>query len=161
GPWSDPDGALQRWLEQKDEILSGRLVREDELEEVTVKRLVNKFLNFKRNRIETGELSPRSFQDYYITAQRIMAAFGNRPVDDLKADDFGGLRRVMSKTMGAVAIGNEITRTKAIFQYGVKAGLIDKLPRYGPEFDKPSRKVLRLERAKNGERLFTAEAIQA
>src|SRR5215813_10669263 len=43
GPWSDPDGALARYLEQKDALHAGRKPRESTAG-LTVKELCNKFL---------------------------------------------------------------------------------------------------------------------
>src|SRR5271157_5596978 len=56
GPWSDPDGALKKYLEQKDALHAGRKPRPD-AEGVTVKDVVNAFLNAKRELRDAGELS--------------------------------------------------------------------------------------------------------
>jgi integrase len=47
----------------------------------------------------------------------------------------------------------------SIFGFGLKAGLYDKPPRYGPGWVKPSAKTLRKHRAKNGPRLFTPDEV--
>ena len=57
GPWADPDAALAKYLEQKDELYAGRKPRQDR-EGVTVKDLANAFLAHKQARLESGELSP-------------------------------------------------------------------------------------------------------
>ena len=44
GSWSDPDAALAKYLEQKDELHAGRKVRPDQ-SAVTVKDVTNAFLN--------------------------------------------------------------------------------------------------------------------
>src|SRR5205823_12603525 len=54
GPWADPDGALKKYLEQKDALHAGRKPREDAAG-ATVKELVNSFLNAKRASVESGE----------------------------------------------------------------------------------------------------------
>lgn len=54
GPWDDPDGALTKYLEQKDALHAGRKPRPDS-EGLTVKALANDFLNHKKARLETGE----------------------------------------------------------------------------------------------------------
>jgi hypothetical protein len=46
GPWNDPDGALQKYLEQKDDLHASRTPRPDP-EALTVKELANTFLNAK------------------------------------------------------------------------------------------------------------------
>lgn len=56
GPWDDPDGALKKYLDQKDDLHAGRQPRPD-AEALTVKELVNAYLNHKRAQIDAGELS--------------------------------------------------------------------------------------------------------
>src|SRR5262249_59206450 len=46
------------------------------------------------------------------------------------------------------------------FKYGYDGGLIDRPVRYGPGFKRPSKKTIRLHRAKQGAKLFSAEAIR-
>src|SRR5436305_9250272 len=47
GKWDDPDGALAKYLEQKDALHAGRKPRES-AEGLTVKAMCNEFLNHKR-----------------------------------------------------------------------------------------------------------------
>src|SRR5258708_14934732 len=58
GPWDDPDGALAKYLEQKDALHAGRKPREA-TEGLTVNALANRFLNAKHALIHAGRLSPR------------------------------------------------------------------------------------------------------
>jgi hypothetical protein len=51
GPWNDPDGALKKYLEQKDTLHAGRKPREA-TEGVTLKELCNRSLNAKRDMSE-------------------------------------------------------------------------------------------------------------
>src|SRR5438876_6482033 len=55
GPWDDPDGALKKYLEQKDALHAGRKPRAD-AEALTVKDVANTFLNHKKARVDSGEL---------------------------------------------------------------------------------------------------------
>src|SRR3954452_270544 len=57
GPWADPDGALAKYNEQKEALHVGKKPREG-TEGVTVKDIVNAFLNAKRGLLDAGELSP-------------------------------------------------------------------------------------------------------
>jgi integrase len=50
---------------------------------------------------------------------------------------------------------------RSIFKYGFDAGLLDKPIRFGPDFKKPSAKVLRQNRAKAGPRMFEREELLA
>src|SRR5215467_1144608 len=63
GPWSDPDGALAKYLDQKDALHAGRKARPDP-DGLTVKELANEFLNFKQTQVDSGELARRTWQDY-------------------------------------------------------------------------------------------------
>jgi hypothetical protein len=59
GPWDDPDGALKKYLEQKDDLHAGRTPRPDP-DGVTIKDACNAFLNHKQALVDSGELSPRT-----------------------------------------------------------------------------------------------------
>ena len=48
-----------------------------------------------------------------------------------------------------------------MFKFGYDAGLIDRPVRFGPSFKKPTRKVMRQHRAKNGLRMFEAAELRA
>jgi integrase len=81
-------------------------------------------------------------------------------VDDLAADDFGALRAEMAKRWGPVRLGNAVTRVKTVFRYGTDNGLIDKAVRFGTEFRKPDKAVLRRHRAKNGAKMLEAGEVR-
>ncbi len=158
----DPKGkaALERWLEQKDELLAGRTPRA-KADGLTVADLCNHFLHAKRHLTETGELSTRTFADYHSIAKQVGDSFGwDRLVIDLAGDDFDRLRRQVARTRGPVGIGNVVQRVRTIFKYGHEAGLIDRPIRFGPTFKKPGRKVLRRERAKQGPKMLEAADIR-
>src|SRR5262249_48882366 len=74
GTWDDPDGALKKYLEQRDALHAGRKPRE-ETDGVTVKTLANAFLNAKQALVDSGELSPRAWQDYKAACDLAVAAF--------------------------------------------------------------------------------------
>jgi integrase len=159
GRLDNPEAALRKWLEQKDDLLAGRTPRAKR-DGCTVRDLANAFLTAKRRMVTTKELSERTFADYYATCSRLVHAFGDRLVDDLEADDFEQFRERLGKTWGPVSIGNEVNRCRVVFRYGYEAGLLDKSVRYGPGFKRPSRKTLRLARAAKGPRLFDAKQLQ-
>jgi integrase len=159
GPWEDPDAALAKYLQQKDHLHAGRTPRV-EPEGLTVRDLMNSFLNSKRHLLETGEIAAQTFQDYYLTCRSIVDAFGReRLVVDLASDDFERLRANLANHWGPVRLGNTVQRVRSVFKFGYDAGLIDKPVRYGPAFKRPSKKVLRLQRAKNGPRMFERDEI--
>ena len=62
GPWSDPDGALKKYLAEKDALHAGRKPRPD-TEGLTVKDAANAFLNAKRALVDAGELAERTWRE--------------------------------------------------------------------------------------------------
>jgi integrase len=159
GKWDDPDGALQRYLEQKDDLHAGRTPRSAR-EALVVKEAINAFLNAKQRKVESGELSERSWQEYKVHCDSVVAAFGKRRrVADLGPDDFGRLRQQLAARFGPVRLGNVIQTIRSAFKFAYEADLLDRPVRYGPDFQKPSKKTLRLHRAKKGTQLFTPEEI--
>ena len=77
------------------------------------------------------------------------------------ADDFRRLRAAVAKVWGPVRLGNEIQRVRSLFKFAYDDGLIDKPPRFGADFKKPSAKVLRKARAARGLRMFEREELLA
>jgi integrase len=160
GPWDDPDGALKKYLEQKDALHAGRKPRPD-TEATTVKELCNAFLNAKTERVNTGELSPRTWDGYKAACDFLVAQVGkSRLVSDLGPDDFAPLRNKLAKRYGPHGLGTAIQCIRCVCKYALDSGMIDRPVRYGPGFKRPSKKVLRLHRAKQGPKLFTAAEVR-
>jgi integrase len=160
GVWSDPDAALKKYLEQKDALHAGRKPRPD-TEAVTVKDACNAFLNTKKVLIDSGELSPRTWREYKDTCDLLVQRLGKqRVVADLGPDDFGSLREWMAKRWGLYRLSNVIQYVRSVFKHAYDAELIDRPIRFGPAFKRPSQKTLRIERARRGRKLFTADEVR-
>lgn len=161
GRWDDWQGALERYLDQKDDLHAGRTPRKSN-EGLVVRDLLNRFLTAKQAMVDTGEIAARTFADYHTTCKTIGEAFGlARLVEDLASNDFEQLRRNLAKKRGPVALGNEIQRIRVVFKYAYDAALIDKPIRYGPTFKRPSKRILRKARNANGPRMFEADEIRS
>src|SRR5262249_61292280 len=88
GPWDDPQGALEKYLAQKDDLYARRIPMDSD-DRFTVVKLVNKFLAFKRHLCDTREITERTFNDYDATCEAIVQAIGpRRAVADLRPEDF-------------------------------------------------------------------------
>lgn len=160
----DPKGekALNQWLAEKDARLAGREPRVAGPQVTAIRDVCNAFLSHKKALLEAAELAERSYREYYATCERLVKVFGRtRPVDDLVADDFRRLRTRIAKQWGPIRLSNEIQRVRSVFKYAFDAGLLDKPIRFGPDFKKPSAKVLRQNRAKAGPRMFEREELLA
>jgi hypothetical protein len=73
----DPDGqkVLDLWMSQRDNLLADRQPRMP-IGSLSVAGLCNKFLTAKRLRVNAGEMSARSWGDYYSTCESIVAELG-------------------------------------------------------------------------------------
>ncbi|MSQ97661.1 MAG: hypothetical protein EXR98_24360 [Gemmataceae bacterium] len=161
GLWSDTDGALAKYLEQKDDLHAGRKPRVDP-EAFTVKDLANAFLNHKTAVRETGELSIHTWNDYKRTCDLIVSTFGKqRLITDLRPEDFAAMRKAMAKKWGLQRIAKCIQFVRCVFKYGYDAELIATPVRFGPGFARPSKKAFRIDKAKNGPKLFARDEILA
>lgn len=161
---SDPEGtdALEGWLRTREDLQAGRRPRPKDDTRPTIKLVTNSFLNAKRMAREAGEIGSRTMAEYVWTCERLARVFGSGcAVEDLTAQDFEQLRADIAKKWGAIRLGNEIQRIRSVFGYAWEAGLLDRPVRFGPSFKKPSRRVLRVERAKRPARMFEADEIRA
>lgn len=159
----DPNGerAIELWLEQKDDLLAGRVPR-SRAGLATVADACNRFLAFKEAMKGSGEITARTFKQYHDICQFMANHFGrNRPVDDLGPDDFLSLRSELAKIHGLVSLGNRIQDVRSVFRYARESGLLASEMQFGPGFKKPSAKAVRIERAAIGPRLFEAKQIRA
>jgi len=154
GKWDDPQRALQRFLDTKDDLYAGRVPRPAG-DGLRIADLCNRFLTTKRRLLDAGEIVRRTFEDYFRTCNLIVRFFGrDRRVDDLLPDDFERLRVDLAKTCGPVTLGSEITRIRVVMKYAFDQGLIPAPVRYGQSFRKPSKKVLLQHRNGRGPKMF-------
>jgi integrase len=163
GVWSDPEGAERRYREQAEALHAGRKPRDagPAPDGATVKDAANIFLNHKKSLLDAGELSPRTWREYRDACDLLVSAFGKgRLLADLGPDDFAALRGRMTRRWGPVRVGNVIQVVRGVFRHADAAELTARPVRYGPAFKRPSAKTLRLEKAKAGPKLFTAEEVR-
>ena len=139
------DEALQRWVDQKDDLLAGRKPGA-KWGGITVRELCNRFLTAKDNACSSGELSRETWQDYLQTCKRLAEFSGDRLVEDLRGDDFDELRASFATTNGLDGLKNKINRTRIVFKYAHNAGLIEHPVQYGANFKRPSSKAIRRQR---------------
>jgi integrase len=151
---TDKDEALKRYAAEWDDIREGRAPK-PRADAFTVAEAVNTFLTEKRNRVDSGELSGGTWGEYFHACEQVIETFGRgRRVADLRPNDFGRLRAAAAKRLGPVSLSKFITLVKTLFSHVYRCELVDTPPRYGVLFDKPARRVLRLERATRGPKLI-------
>ena len=159
GVWSDPQAALNKWREQKDDLLAGR-TPQAKGDGLTLKNLVNAFLTSKKRLVASGEIKNNTFQDYYTNSARVLKVFGKQKlVASLRPTDFEKLRADFATTHGPVSLCSDITCTKTLFKYA--DDMFDVRVKFGQSFKKPSLAVLRRERQRRPKKLFTGEEIHS
>jgi integrase len=159
GPWADPDGALDSYQKQKDDLHAGRTPRPDP-QSLTVKDIANLFLNAKDEAVKAGELSPRTRADYGSIMWLLVAGLGkHKPVSALDPQDFSALKNKLARRNGPTRMCTVVQVIRCAFKFAYESGVLDKPMRFGPAFKRTSKKTLRLHRAKQGPKLFTREEI--
>jgi len=168
GKWTDdPNGeaALNLWLDQKDDLVAGRIPREPR-DGVTVRDLCNRYCTTMEQRRDAGVITHRSFLDCHATAKLVVESFGKyRVVEDLAVDDFDELyASLVKKKYNLNTLANLVQRIRVLFKYAYDNGLIDKPIRFGSTFKKPKKSQLRQLRdslsLKYGDRAFEATELR-
>lgn len=160
GPWADPNGALDKYVREREDLYAGRVPRGPEDSQTTL-RLCNEFFASKEMQAKAGDITARSLKDYEQSCKQILAAFGRtRAVSDLRPADFEQLRHSLSERLNPNSLGNEVQRIRSVFKYGYEAGLLDSPVRVGPTFRRPAKRILRAERQKKGPRMFEARHLR-
>lgn len=111
-------------------------------------------------RIESGQMRPRTRDDYFKTGERIIEFFGGEtPLESLGPMNFTDYKIDISNRWNVVSVGNEITRIKTIFNYSVKQEIVDFKINYGVDFVRPEKREVRRYNNSKDEVLFTAKEI--
>jgi integrase len=164
GVWADPEAALAEYERQKDALHSGRTPRAN-ADDITIKDAFNHYLSAARRRMESGELARQTMENYEKFLGDAIAILGkSRPVDDLRAEDFGALKSELAKRYRSLhSLANVVQCVRSVFRYCHEIEAIARLPRFGPDFRGATAKGVRLHRAKRDQqarKLFTAEELR-
>ena len=160
GKLDDPDTAEKRYLAEKNDLAAGRVPRPAQVTSgrVDVAFACNAFLTAKRRRVDSGEITERTWKELFTTCQTLTKAFGrDRMVSDLHGADFDDLRSKLAKRLGPVRLTNEVQRVRSVFKYALADGLIEQPVQFGAAFVRPPKRTIRLNRANRAPKMFTAE----
>jgi integrase len=157
------DDALAEYERRRAEYENPRQ-NQDEPEGLTVHKLCEKFLTWKKQLRDTRQLSPVTFDDYSNVCKLLQRSFGkDRLVASLRPDDFQELSTRLSKRWGLVRLGSTINKIKVVFNFAFEAELIAKKVSYGVYFQRPKPEAIDQEREERGyaPKLFEAHEIRA
>ena len=176
GVWAEPKQALESYLLVAKDLHAGLQPQDSRVtsEGPSVKTICNQYLNHQLRKLESGELSYRTFDDYRRAAKSFADFVGHSlPVDELRPEVFARYRLKLVKHgltggnngLGVHALLRTVTMIKSIMKYAFETDLIDRPIKYGSSFEGPSasvrRKTRRAQELQNGKRLFQAAEIQA
>jgi integrase len=160
GVWADANAALQRYHGQAHDLHNGN--RPQRRDRLTVGDLGNRFLTSKKRLHDAGEITDRTFAEYYRVCEVLLEMLRwDKIVEELGPNDFERVRGKLAERWGPVRLGNTMQCMRSVFKYAADYQLIDKPIHFGRSFDRPSKKTLRLARAKKGLRMFEAHEIRA
>ena len=165
GVWANPDAAEAEYLRVREYLQAGRRPPSIEAVGLQMSDLCNRFLNAKRAAVDSGELSPRTFQSYHAAAAELLSHIGaERLVSDCNPEDFTSFRVKVAKTRGPHGISKIVTETRTIFKFAFDNQLIEKPIIFGPQFTRATAKSVRIHRAKkqqeHGLRMLEADEIR-
>ena len=161
GVWAEPNAALEKYLEQKDYLQAGVTPPPPGTKFITLADLCNQFLTSRKARVESGELRISTWEDYRRSCEMVIDAFGKlRPADAIGPTNFTELRAKITKRFGPVRTTREITQIRMVFNWGFQQELIP-APRFGSDFRKPAKDVLRRHRQKSPPKMFEAEDVRS
>jgi integrase len=175
GVWQEPQIAHQNYLRVAEDLHAGRqLERILSPDQMTVKDICNHYLTYQLHKVDAGEISARTFDDYRRVANSFVRFIGpSKAVEDIAPEDFQKYRKKLTgegltgkgKGQGIYALNRSLTIVKTILKYGYEMDLIEKPVKYGMSFEKPSmtlrRKSQHAKELESGKRLFSADEIRA
>lgn len=130
---------------------------------VTVVSVKDGYLAAKERELRAGLLKSRS----YMSLMEILPPFvATMPesVTELSPQHFADYRFKLASKYSAYALDRHVTNIRAMFNWAVRNGVLNSLPKWGDSFDKPSQTQKRRHRhaiaAKNGKRMFTRSEVR-
>ena len=159
GPWEDWEEALKRYKRECDDLQLG--LTPQRADGFTVKNMIDGFLTLKQQQFRAGEVSERTFENYKDIGVLMADTLGRtKHVSGLRPGDFAKMRLALGSNKSPSTLRVKIGYVKAFFAWAHRNEEIDRLPRYGDAFAKPSKLAIRKARAAKPKRLLTPEQIK-
>lgn len=146
---------------QREDLHAGREPRRPDDGRLTVASMLNRYLDWQRQRADNGKIEERSWQESKETAAMFAAFVGrNLPVDSLRVADFGDWRQHLDSRYAVTTIVGHTARIRAAFRWAYEYELIERPMRYGVGFT-PSSDELRRHRSESPDSYIDAGDIHA
>lgn len=152
---TDRDKALAEYTRVREDLEAGRIPPPPGVDRVRLLYLTHAFMTFQKHKVATGEIATRTYEDYYTSCELLLKHLGKTTVvEEIRPDDLLKYRQALAETRNASSVGNEVNRARVILRFAFENGLTDRPVRFGA-FKRPSKSVVRRQRAERGPRMFT------
>lgn len=160
GVWSDPNGAVAKYLAERDDLQAGRSPKRLSATTPDLATLCNRFLEQAEAKVDAQSLSPRTWVDYRECCVHLLDAMGRTTaIEDIRPLDFAKIRNAWAAKYAPVRLSKLVTMTRTIFNWGWESDLFEVPVKFGPDFTGATKKQVRERRNEVGERLFSAADI--
>jgi integrase len=162
GRWDDHEAAVNEYEAVREALENGRDRATIDPNSFTVADACNHYLHACKGRVERDDLASRTFVDYERTAEGLVKMLGrDTAVLRLEPQHFREVINKIASKRNAIGTANEVTRVKTLFNWCVAEGLLDQLPKYGPDFRQPKAKSIRAHRARQPAKAFNPDELLA
>lgn len=160
GTWSDPQAAVDRYLEQKDYLHAGVV---PPAKCSTLADVLNAFDAEKKRSLEIGDIGQRTYNEYVQICDTIATLGKHRPIDSIGPDDLSRLRTMLAKGKGGQLVSPVTHKRLLTFARMVFYHANEELGfsvRYKKSLRPPTIAKIRERRNEIGERMFDADEIR-
>jgi integrase len=160
----DEDGSksYDLFVLRKHEAETGAKIQGLSDDSIKVADIADQWCQRMQDRVNSGERSQRTLDEYIATGQFVIDHFGKaRNADSLSPGDFGKLRSKLAERYGINGLNKRIVQVRTMFNFAFEEELIDKPVKYGQSFDQPDAKALRKHRRSDGSKDYTADEIRS
>jgi integrase len=129
---------------------------------VTVAELANQFLAAKDRKRANGDIEAATFVEYHRDCELMVQHFGrDREVSSITRRDLAEFRDFLGKGVNATTLNNRIGSARSILKFAYDQELIERPVRFGEEFKRPEKRLLRRAKAEAGRTHFHANEIRS
>ena len=161
GKIADPEAALRRYHEHARGLHAGEIDRVDRTGDLTIAELANQFLAAKERKRANGDIEAATFVEYHRDCELLVEHFGrDRTVPSVSRRDLAEFREFLGKGVNATTLNNRVGNARSIFKFAYDQELIDRPVRFGEDFKRPEKRLLRRARAQSGRMHFHADEVR-
>jgi integrase len=146
---TDKDAALARYVAERAGLEAGITTEKTSRrfgDTITLADLCNAYLTARRRHVESGELLPSTWSQYRGECKRLVTLLGRETlVSSLTIEDFARLRTRAAQELGPRALGSFVVVVRSIFKWGWENDVLANAVKFGSDFKRPGRRVVRLE----------------